>query len=82
MNFTTLADYVLSFSSRYPYAVAAIAVILLFIVYRKPKESFKFVVFLLFMAAVFYALSLFRDTLSTGTQNAHEGIQKSTNLKE
>lgn len=80
MNFDALADYALSFYSHYPFVVAVIAIVLLFMAYKKPKEIFKFAMLLLFMAAVFYALGMFRDTLSTGTQNAHEGIQKSKAL--
>ncbi len=82
MNFETLAEYVLSFYSHYPLVVAAIALVLLFIAYRKPKESFKFALFLLFMAAVFYAIGLFRDTLSTGALNADKMIHKSKGLDD
>jgi lipopolysaccharide export LptBFGC system permease protein LptF len=82
MNFDTLTDYALNFYSSYPFVVVAFALVLLFLAYKKPKESFKFAIFVLFMAAVFYALGTFRDTLSTGTQSANEGIQKSKNLED
>ncbi|MCW8858820.1 MAG: hypothetical protein OQK50_03610 [Deltaproteobacteria bacterium] len=82
MNFDTLAEYVLSFCTRYPVVVAAIAIVLLFMAYKKPKESFKFAILLLFISAVFYLLGLFSDTLSTGTQNAKEGINKSKVLDD
>lgn len=80
MSFDILADYSLNFYSNYPLVVVAFAIILLFVVSKKPRESFKFAIFLLFMAAVFYALGLFRDTLSTGTQSTNEGIHNSKNL--
>jgi multisubunit Na+/H+ antiporter MnhB subunit len=82
MSFATLADYAFDFYRSYPFVVAAIAIVLLFIAYRRPKESFKFALLLLVMAAVFYALGLLRDTLSTGLQNTNEGIQKSKNLDD
>lgn len=82
MNFDTLADYALNFYNNYPFVVVAFAIVLLFLAYKKPKESFKFAIFLLFMAAVFYALGLLRETLSTGTQSANEGIHKSKNLDD
>jgi hypothetical protein len=80
MNFDIFADYVLSFYSQYPFMVGAFAIALLFMVYKKPKESFKLALLLLFMAAVFYALGLLQETLSTGTQSTNEGIQRSRAL--
>ena len=82
MNFATLVDYALSFYDRYPLLVAAIALVLLFMAYRKPKESLKFAVLLLFLAAVFYVLGLFRDTLSSGTRSADKMIHKSKGLDD
>lgn len=82
MSFDILADYSLNFYSDYPLVVVAFAIVLLFLAYKKPRESLKFAIFLLFMAAVFYALGLFRDTLSTGTQSTNEGIHKAKNLDD
>jgi len=82
MNFDIFANYALSFYSQYPFVVGAIAIALLFMVYKKPKESFKLALLLLFMAAVFYALGLFQETLSSGTQSKNEGLQRSKALDD
>jgi uncharacterized membrane protein len=76
MNFASLGNYALNFYNQHPLMVVAAAIVLLCIACKMPKASFKFTILLLFMAAIFYAIGLFRDTLSTGTQNADQMINK------
>lgn len=80
MEFDSLLAQVSDFFSQYPYVLAIIAVILLYLAYRKPKESFKFIIFLLFLAAVFYGLSLLHETLTTGSKGADGMVNKSRKL--
>ena len=82
MNFASLVDYAINVYNQYPLVVLAVAIGLLFMAYKKPKESFKFALMLLFIAAVFYAIGLIRDTLSTGTQNKDQMINKSRSLSD
>lgn len=82
MTFSRLTDILIDLVQRYPLPAAAIALLLLLIAWRKPKETFKFAVFLLFMAAVFYAIGLFRDTLTSGTRSSNLGIEKSEKLEQ
>ena len=79
MNIDTLLNYIFDFYTEYQILVVVITLILLWIAYKNPQKSFKFVLFLAVLAAFFYAISLFRGTVMTGTQNAHELIQKSKN---
>ena len=82
MNFASLVDYASNVYNQYPLVVVAVAIVLLFMAYKKPKESFKFALMLLFIAAVFFAIGLIRDTLSTGTQNKDQMINKSRSLSD
>ena len=82
MNFDRLMDYAHSLYNQYPVVIAVIALVLLFVACKKPKESFKFALLLLVMAAFFYAIGLFRDTLSTGTQNKDQMIHKTKGLDD
>ena len=82
MNFDSLMDYAINFHNQYPLVVVAVAIVLLFMAYKRPKESFKFTLMLLFIAAVFYAIGLIRDTLSTGTQSKDQMINKSRSLSD
>ena len=82
MNFASLMDYAFNFFNQYPLVVVAVAIVLLFMAYKKPKDSFKFALMLLFIAAVFYTIGLIRGTLSTGTQNKDQMINKSRSLSD
>jgi integral membrane sensor domain MASE1 len=77
MNLDKLVNHMLGLYHQYPIILAGVALILLVIVWKNPKSSFKFALLLVFLAAFFYAVSLFRGTLSVGTQNAHQMINKS-----
>ena len=44
--------------------------------YFKPKETFKLVVFCLFIVAVFYCITLFAGTLGTGAKQKDQMIYK------
>jgi len=82
MDFTSLIDNAHRLCNQYPIVAAVLLLVLLFMAYKKPKESFKFALLLLFMAAVFYAIGLFRDTLATGTRNKDRMIQQTKGLDE
>jgi len=80
MNFDILTNYALSFYSHHPLVVGLIAIALLFMAYKRPKEFFKLALLLLFMTAVFYALGMLQDTLSAGTQSTNDGIERSKSV--
>ncbi|WP_020677544.1 hypothetical protein [Geopsychrobacter electrodiphilus] len=77
MDLDKLVNRLFGLYHQYPVVLAVVALILLFIAWKNPKSSFKFVLLLLFLAAFFYAVSLFRETLSVGTQNTHQMINNS-----
>lgn len=80
MNFDSLVSHVINFYHQYPLVVAAITIVLLFVVYKKTKASLKFALLLLVLAAFFYAIGLFSDVFSTGAKNKDQMIQKTRKL--
>ncbi len=76
MNFDTIESYAHSLYNQYPAVIAVVALILLVIIYKNPKKSFKFALLLLCIAAFIYTVGLFRDLVSTGTQNKDQMIHK------
>ena len=76
MDFDNLFNQVSNFYQQYTIVVVVLAVGLLITIYRNPKESFKFLVFLLFLAAVIYAIGLFGDTVTTGVGGKQQMIHK------
>jgi hypothetical protein len=77
MNIDTLLTYGFDLYTDYQILVVVVTLVLLWIAYKNPQKSFKFVLFLVVLAAFFYAISLFRGTVMTGTQNAQELIRNS-----
>ncbi len=59
-----------------PIVAAGIAVTVAAFFYFKPKETFKLVVFCVFIIAVFYCITLFAGTLSTGAKQKDQMIYK------
>ncbi len=80
MNLENLLNNAHSIFNQYPIVLAVIAIVLLLIAYKNPKESFKFALFLLFIAVLFYAISLFGEALSTGSKNKDQMIYKTKKL--
>jgi RsiW-degrading membrane proteinase PrsW (M82 family) len=76
MDFDNLVNQVSNFYQQYTIVVVVLAVGLLIMIYRNPKESFKFLVFLLFLGAVIYAIGLFGDTVTTGVGSKQQMIHK------
>jgi cell division protein FtsW (lipid II flippase) len=48
--------------------------------YFKPKEMFKLLVFLLFIIVIFYFITLFAETLNTGSKQKDQMIYKSKGI--
>jgi uncharacterized membrane protein len=67
----------LVFLQANPLIAIAIAVILLALFYSKPKEMFKLAAFCLFIAVVFYFITLFTGTINTGAQQKDKMSYKS-----
>lgn len=80
MNIDNLLETLLGIFHQYSLLVTFVGVIVLFIVYKNPKASFKFGIFLLFMAAAFYAVSLFSNVFETGSRNKDQMINKTRKL--
>lgn len=80
MDFDNVMNYAVGFYQEYSIVVLVLGVILLIVIYNKPKESFKFAIFLLFMAAVFYTIGLIGDAISTGSENKDQMVNKTKGL--
>ncbi len=76
MNFDSIESYAHSLYNQYPFVIAVVVLILLVIIYKYPKKSLKLALLFLIMAAFLYAVGLFRDLVSTGTQNKDQMIHK------
>ncbi len=71
MNFSELAQRAIDFYHDYTLVSIGLGIIVLIWAFMKPKQAFKGLLFLGFIAAVFYVLSLMG-----------EGTESSRNLKE
>lgn len=78
----SIVSYAVSFYHEYSIVVIVVAVILLIIAYSKPKESFKFCIFLVILACAIYAVDLFGDSVELGSQNKKEMIHKTKGLDD
>lgn len=76
MDFDSLVTAFNEFYQTYTIVVVVLAIGLVIWAYRNPKESFKFFLFLLFMAAVLFAISLFSDTVNIGASSKQQMIHK------
>jgi len=82
MNFETMWMYAVEFYHEYSIVVVVIAVIFVVIAYQKPKACFKFVIFLVIMACIIYAIGLFGESIETGTSNKDKMINKTRSLDD
>lgn len=80
--FDSIVQFAVSFYHEYSIVVIVVGVILLIIAYNKPKESFKFAIFLVIMACVIYAVDLFGESVDVGKQNKDQMIQKTKGLAD
>jgi len=78
--FDQIVAHAINFYHSYPVVVIVVAVILLIVAYNKPKESFKFAIFLVIMACVLYAVGLFGKSIETGKENKNQMIEKTKSL--
>ncbi len=78
--FENLIAYAVNFYHEYSIVVIVVAVILLIVAYNKPKESFKFAIFLVIMACVLYAVGLFGKSVETGKENKNQMVEKTKSL--
>ena len=67
----------LTFLQANPIIAAVIAAIVLLLFYSRPKDMFRLVIFCVFMAVVFYFITLIAGTLSTGSKQKDQMIYKS-----
>ena len=78
--FENIVQYAVGFYHEYSIVVIVIGVVLLIIAYNKPKASFKFVIFIVIMACVLYAVGLFGDSVDIGKKNKDQMVNKTKNL--
>ena len=72
----------LAFLQTNPIIAVVIGAIVVSLFYFKPKEMFKLLAFGLFMAVVFYCLTLFMETVSSGSKQKDQMIYKSIKVLE
>ena len=78
--FDSLINFAVNFYHEYSIVVIVVGVILLIIAYNKPKESFKFAIFLVIMACVIYAVDLFGESVDVVKKNKDQMIEKTKGL--
>jgi uncharacterized membrane protein len=69
-----------TFLSSNPIIAVVIGVILIVLFYSQPKEMFKLAVFGLFLAVVFYVITLLAGTVDTGSKQKDQMIYKSRDV--
>ncbi len=74
--FDKLINIAVNFYHEYSIVVIIIAVIILIIAYKKPKESFKFAIFIVIMLCVLYAVGLFGESIDLGKKNKGQVVEK------
>ena len=63
-----------------PIIAVVIGVILVVLFYSQPKEMFKLTAFALFIAVVFYVITLLAGTVDTGSKQKDQMIYKSRDV--
>jgi len=66
----------ITFLQSNPIVAAIIACVLAVLFFCKPKEMFKLLAFCLFMAFVFYCISIFAGTVNSGSKQKDQMIYK------
>ncbi len=67
---------VLVFLQANPIIAVILGSVVVTLFYSKPKEMFKLLVFCIFIAVVFYFLTLFAGTVDTGAKQSDQMIHK------
>ena len=78
--FDSLVAYAANFYHEYSIVVIVIGVILLIVAYNKPKESFKFAIFLVVVVCILFAVGLFGESIDIGKKNKDQMIHKTKGL--
>ncbi len=73
---------ILAFLQTNPVIAVAIGAVVVVLFYSKTKEMCKLVGFCLFIAVVFYFLTLLAETVSTGSKHKDQMIYKSKDVIE
>ncbi|MGK2907674.1 MAG: hypothetical protein ACSLFH_15230 [Desulfuromonadales bacterium] len=63
-----------------PIIAVLIGVIVVVLFYSQPKEMFKLAAFVLFIAVVFYVITLLAGTVNTGSKQKDQMIYKSRDV--
>ena len=71
-----LLQSALAFLQTNPIIAAVIGVIVVALFYFKPKAMFKLVAFCLFLAVVFYCITLFAGAVGSGSKHKDQMIYK------
>ena len=69
-----------AFLSTNPVIAILIGAILVLLFFSRPKQMFKLAAFILFITVVFYFITLFADTVSTGSKQKDQMIYKSKDV--
>lgn len=80
MSFDTIWSYAVDFYHDYSIVVLIVAVVLVIAAWQKPKESFKFALFVVVLACALYAIGLFGESIDIGTSNKDRMINKTKGL--
>lgn len=82
MDITHLLNLLLAFTRDYTLLAVIIGLGLAWYAWLRPREFFKFCILLVVLAAALHFLSLFGDTLSSGSGAKDRMIHKTTDALE
>lgn len=77
-----VTDFIVQLYNNYPLVIVAFAAVALVLTWKKPKECFKFAIFLVIMFCVIYAVGLFGDTISTGSRSKEDAVRKTRDMAD
>ena len=82
MDFSEILDTVVGYYHDYPLIVAGVAIALLVWAYMKPKQAFKGLLFVAFVAVVFYMVSYMREGTGSSISVKEKMIHKTEKALE
>ncbi len=76
MNFERFLNTGINYFQNHPIAIIILVVGLIIVSTAKPKDIYKFIVFAVIMGVIFYIISQFGETASTGLKQKDEMIHQ------
>ena len=76
MDISKLTETIITFFRQNPVVGGVILLVVVIMAYRRPKDTFKLIGFLLFCVVAFYFITLFSKTITGGSEQKDRMIHK------